>query len=429
MKLFIEQLEDRLVPASLVWFPSEETLNWNDNNNWINPDTGLAPNVSPTISDDVFFILDSSDCHLNSDVQVKSLTIQPTSDFTLYIHNNTLRVEGGGFEFYNGIILAESSGRTIINSCNTAEWENEAGFIGGSVELRHGTLLDIPDSGTKPCETTFIIGNSHDSAHSVLDVTGSGSIDLGLSGQIYVSNLGILFLENEGNFHIQATEENPYPLDLDGELNQVGEGITNIHVGILMLAPSSDLVVSHGGLIIDDVNDNLSVQMDDGTIYLKPGSFLNVLDDLIMTGGYFTLAGLGLNQTKDIITTYGNFYFEDGYVSLIQNLSSLRGIEWKSYAGQVVFGDGCTLTTNIANEQIETDQLIFDSVTLGGEWRLNQNSFIPPDNQYFLIKALNGQMYGDFAESTVNAEDLDAYFTVSFYLDNNGYRCKELISL
>ncbi len=426
MKLFLEQLEDRLVPA-LIWFGDSENSNFNDKTNWIDNDTGVIPTQAPTSNDDIFFLQDAVSCNLTQNVEVRSITISVNvpSSFSLYLHDKTLRTEG--FVFANGTIQADSSGRLIIGGTNS-QWDNDASFYGGTVELRDFANLSIMGEGNKVAETTIIVGYNIDTNPSVLKVTTGTSVDLGLTGQIYISSKGSFPLENTNNFSLLATEENPYQLDLEGSLIHSGTGTTTVNVGILMDFTTSNITLNSGHLIVNDVNDNLSVEMNRGTVYLHPDTTFEVTDDFLMTDGYFTLVSSPLTQNKNVITTKGNFYF-DANVAIVHDLFDHVGLEWFSYQGEVVFGEDNILTTNIALTDHETDNLTFDSVTLGGEWRVNQNTFLPFGIEFYPIKGLSNQMYGDFAESTVNAEDLDTYFYVNFVTDNDGYRCKRIVSL
>lgn len=434
--LCVEQLEDRWNPASLIWNhnPLFDPI-WSNPNNWLNPATEAPPNAPPGVNDNILFTGVAKPCFLDTNATVNSLTIDPqlssAETFVLHFGAQTLRIQPvvmltNCFIFNAGTILFSNPvGHLVIDTCSTAEWSGEADFLGGTgtVELRNSTNLKVLGDGEKMGETIFVIGSPGDQVKSTLTIgtNTSGQLNLGHSGKINVTNKGLLAILNQQDFTINSIEENPHTIVLDGQLQKLGEGNTILNVGITMDAPTSELTLDEGTLIIDDPNQLSSVQQSKGYTVLKPGTVLDVRDGFHLLGGVFALIGQATGQSDDIFSTKGDFHFE-GTVNLIQQLLNNRTIQWNNTDGEIIFGNENILVMNVGGGINQTDIIKGDQITLGGELRVNENVLVQSNMKLDLIGAQAGLMTGAFATTTVNGNPLEGLYEINWFLDQDNYR-------
>ncbi len=431
-KLNVEQLESRENPTNLIWNgnPLFEP-NFSNQLNWINPATQLPPLFAPGQNDDLYFTGFAQPCYLNVNAQVKSLTIDPqlssSSSFVLHMLNHTLTT--GKFQFNAGTILFGGTGgefgHLVIEGDLFAEWKDEADFLGnmGTVELNKGTQLKILGIGQKDLNTQIVIGSPADQVKSVLATTEDtqGSLELGQLGKITVSLQGALIFENSGNFYVNAEEENPRRINVEGILEQLGEGVTTLNVGVDIKGVSSLLLVSHGALVIDDPNNLLSVDQSWGEVALDRGTTFAVMDGFLQSGGYFTLYGDGLGQFEDKFITRGDFYF-NSEVLMLQNFINPKAIRWDNSIGEIVFGDDNILSMNVSGLVDCVDTIICDQITLGGELYVNENALVQQGMKLDMFGGRNTLLFGEFGLMKVNGVQLEQNWLPYYFLDSENIR-------
>ncbi len=432
--LNVEQLESRWNPADLIWNRNPLFApNWSIAQNWLNPATEAPPTLPPQPADNVLFTGVQTPCFLDVNATVNSIIMEPfgssAETFVLHVQTQTLRIEAHTplthtFVFGGGTVLFSNPvGHLVLDNVN-GEW-SKGDFLGGTgtVELKWSTTLKIKGQGEKFAETLILVGTpSTGTAKATLLVAESttGSINLGHAGKLNVTNKGEVHFFNSNAFTIDAIEENPYTIDLDGSLMVLGGAVNTINVGITMDASSSQLILVDGGLIVDDLNNNLSVNQSAGETRLLPFTILDVRDGFDLEhAGSFTLLGDVVGQGSDNFITKGDFYFE-GTVNLVQQIFNNRTINW-SNQGELIFGDDGVLVMNVSGGVNQTDIILADVVHLGGQLIVNENVLVQQDMKLDLIGARTGLLTGMFDEMLVNGNPLEGLYEINHFIDQDNY--------
>lgn len=428
--LQVEQLESRECPAAYFSVAQGAKAYWANPADWrIGAVDGPTATVSPSNFDDVF-VFGSKELILNlSTVTVNSLHILPPDNiFNLRIGGNTLRVRdtesnpSGNFEFHAGTIQFDSPfGHLVLENIIGGSWRNSASFIGGGTVELQGSTLDVSSNGIKGAETTIYIGPKVGEGLTpafIVQQEAKGSLDLGLSGKIY--NDGNLLFNNKFEFTINSTEENPYSLVNNKNINKISNGNININVGILN---TGSILISDGAFIVNDPNNNASITQigENASTELKDATALVVHDGYWQYGGAFRLLGTGLKETRDIVTTFGDFYFSDGIVSFVHDLAHDKGIIWQTDEGEVIFGSEIVTYVNISGDTDKRDRIYAEYITLGGELFVNEVVDVAPNTDIILISA--EMIYGDWSEKYWNGVALSSGYDTDIIF-SDGYHYK-----
>lgn len=418
-KLHIEQLENRIVPATYLW-KETQIANFTSAAAWWNMSTNTAAANAPQNGDTIIFSdtnysqhAGNGDCVIDASIELNSLIIHAgysgEIEFDAFIHidlnsNQSSTINGGDIRgAVNGNGIATSG---IILTNNHTLIAGAGASLGGTsqklnIDIGHGA---ITLKNNAYVAANIAVGNdigANDSAlnietennnsptfanESTIIVYSDGNLnmnyteDVNSAGHIYIS------IEDTGTINCDVGNE----AEIDAYL-KINNGKMNIE------EDSTFTLTKSGGLF------NLSLEsINNSTIYMENNSKL-----IADYGAYIDDSALDINGDVELETKIGNrrsYYFHESEINL-NYLSTASGRELIVNGDLILNNTQVNMSYNIENVN-SSDIIIANQLNQnnGGTITIIHNSFInfdeigtvPVANQNHTIMTANRGIRGTF---------------------------------
>ena len=363
MKLRVERLDDRVVPAVCTWEATAAGYqDWSDESNWQN-------NVVPTTGDSIVLAAGSSDIFIEGDYASLSTTNNDQLNIlikdgkTLKIAGGTIYPGGGGTKttftlesnaYLNFAGQVAPMGIIVANSGHLAE--NCHFQISGNLYLNYNTVASIT-SDMVPVEVlsgaTLTIGtnpNNYINYSTPATFTNYGNIYLNSSPNVLDSTQhirGASHFYNEGGFRAGG---------IPGGISRVASNFTNN--GSVAISYGTQLLVgdelasgvsfnNHGSLYFDQ--DSLGqghasqlVLRNDGSLY-SDGNIYIILSEFAVEGSKGTTSYI----------TCGNAQFDNGQVYFSDELRGVGVLDINCDNTVIISGTNFKMNYSAANNSVD----------------------------------------------------------------------------
>ncbi len=336
----LEQLETRVVPASLIyWHPADIYANddWSHAANWrVDSYIGAVSTKAPDNDNWPVFSGDE-DCSVDVNVSVPSLFVNTSYSGGIWLENTTLTIISGTGIDASSLLFGSNSGAafwlqhtadSIILNNTAASWSGNSSFYcttttPGSVSLTNNTTMLLTGNKEKDVDTYLNIEST-----SKLTIGGAaafpvGPVNFGTTGKLSVKVTGNLTLNQQnpaygedfvtyyGSLKYSDSNPNKYIYN-QGTITRGGTGCAVIDMGIWSAGGSLNI----GSQLV--VNGNTGVALDPpsimstGNIRLDDDSLLVVPDGLSQTTGTLSLQPGADAEIVGNVFAYGNATIDMG---------------------------------------------------------------------------------------------------------------------
>ena len=275
VQLQLEALEDRLVPANLVWNPTLLTGNsWETAAAWKDDATGVAPANAPGPGDDVYFYATSPalDCTLtNLSGACRSITVAKGWNHYITLQNGSLNVWG-------------------INGADSRIWDGCIAVVmagaKGTLNILGGDFMYDTSQLNQPIVVPGGFQGNED-----ISIARGGKFDIGEDCLFVAANF-------------EVGKDPGTNTDSPGTLMVDAFALGGPHIGIGTPVPTIN-VSSMGSLVLDTNAQLVNVIISSaGTVMLYSGSKLSTpnIQSISITGGYLNTSNIGVEMIDGNVT-------------------------------------------------------------------------------------------------------------------------------
>lgn len=423
----LENLEDRLVPATFFWNPGQFSAElWASPENWRTGSlNGAVATVAPGANDDVNFTVNRNCVVDNGNFTVNRLVFD--SNTMLDIGDATLKVQKAnstnGFIFQEGTIrFINTSGVLQLIGLDTCTMQGPARFIGdkGYVQIVDGTNFEVSCLISIDAFTHVQVGNGSPATSRLTFIYG-GDFNLGNYGDLDVYNNGMIKFDQTGAYHtvrILTSNSNINTLNNEGAIRQ--DKVDTESMICMPIDNDGEIGLWAGTLFVNDYNACYSVVQNAATslTQIGTGAYLRLVHGFHQEAGEF----LVFNKSGSTAYTEGDFNIESGIVALGLAVPNNVTCSWDltgNSGGSVAFGDNCTLYMRIDGNWMSMDSILADNISLDGDLRLKEINTVRSNQKIDLLFSRNqftgwfDNMYIDWSDNNNLSDkyDIDVWYS------------------